>query len=243
MKKNKKVLNRAEDVLIKYHDEDSIYYQELLKSYNEYVNLNDSDKTTEELYINHIDGLCNMIVEKKNSKSIITTLIIILFIMLCLSTYSTYNYFKMSNDINGILHRSNATLSVNYGNLDNFNALTLIDINDYHKLSPLTLSLSSDSVNKSMKYNIYLIENNDDISEDNLLSRDAFLYNVKSSTKDSGIKSMKNATIKDGKILIYSSSFEPETTDDIEIRMWIDKDAKDYENKVYRFKIYVEGYA
>lgn len=242
MDKKKKILNRAEDIIIKYHDDDSIYYQELLKSYNEYANLNNLDKTTEELYIKHIDGLCEMVVEKKNSKHIILSLVVVLLIMLGLSTYSTFNYIKMSKDINGILYKNKATLSVNYGNLENFNALTLSDINEYQNLHPLTLSLSTDSINKSMNYNIYLVENNDGLEEDEILDRDVFLYNVKSSNRDSGIKYIKNATEKNRRILIYSSSVEPNVVDNIEIRMWIDKDAKDYENKLYRFKLYVEGY-
>ncbi len=243
MKKNKKILNRAEDIMLKYHDNDSFYFKELVKSYNEYVNLDDLDKTTNELYLNHIDGLCNMIVEKKHSDLTIVSLIVILFLMFCLCTYSTYNYYVMSNDVNGILYRGNATLSVNYGNLDNFNAITLSDMSEYKNLTPITLSLSSNSVNHDMmKYNIYIVEDNDEVSKDLLLDRNVFLYNVKSSSKDGGIKALRNASLKNGKILIYSSEFDSSTTDDIEIRMWIDKNTTGYENKLYRFKIYVEGY-
>ncbi len=243
MKKSKKVLNRAEDIILKYHDDESVYYQELLKSYNEYVNLSTLDKTTNELYINHISGLCNMIVEKKNSKLIVVCLITLLFFMFCFSTFSTYNYFKMSNDINGILHRGNATLSVNYGNLENFKALTLSNMADYKDLHPITLSLSSNSdTHEYMKYNIYLVEDNDSVDKDKLMNRNVFLYNVKSSTKNSGVKALKDSTYKDGRLLIYSSSFDPTTIEDIEIRMWINDKEVDFANKTYRFKIYVEGY-
>lgn len=243
MKKDKKVLNRAEDVIVKYPDTESVYYQELVKSYNEYVNLSNFDKTTNELYINHIDGLCTMIVEKKHSNLIMLSLIILLLGMLILSTYSTINYYRMSKNINSILYRGNAVLSVNYGNMENFNALTLANMSEYKNLTPLTLSISSNSKShEQMKYNIYLLEDNDEIAKEILLNRDVFLYNVKSKTRDSGIKALKDATIDDNKILIYSSTFDSFEKDDVEIRMWINPSSKDYQNKIYRFKIFVEGY-
>ena len=70
-----------------------------------------------------------------------------------------------------------------------------------------------------------------------------FLYNVSGVDKNSGIKSLKEATIKNNRLLIYTGLLDSKMEEEIEIRMWLDKNSKiDYQNKLYKFKLYVDGY-
>ena len=181
--------------------------------------------------------------DSKNSSRIITSLIIVLFAMFFLTSYSTVKYYQMPKVFNKGLNNANASLVVNYDNLKNFDAYTLSSISDYKDIEPLIINLSSmEKSNNIIHYDVYIIEQNDDVEPEKLLNREVFLYNVKSTSKDAGIKDLKNNTIKDGKILIYSGEFNAQKEDTVEIRMWLENNVKDYLNKTYRYKLYVEGY-
>lgn len=244
MAKNKfeeKTIKRAENIINKYPNEDTIYYKELKKSLKEYKNLVNKDKTTKDLYLNHLNDLSNIIMDGKNSSRIIIGLVVILFIMFFLTSYSTVRYYQMSKAFNK--GNSKTSLVVNYDNLKNFDVFSLSTISDYKELEPLIINLSTmEKSNSNIHYDVYIIEQNDNVAVSQLLSRDAFLYNVKSSSKDSGIKDLKNNVMKDDKILIYSGEFNALETEDVEIRMWLRDNNKENTNKTYRYKLYVEGY-
>lgn len=246
MAKNKneeKTIKRAQNILNSYPNDDTVYYKELKKSFDEYKNLINIDKTTKDLYLNHINNLTNIIMDSKNSSRIITSLIIVLLAMFFLTSYSTVKYYQMSKVFNKGLNNAKTSLVVNYDNLKNFDAYTLSSISDYKDIEPLIINLSSmEKSNNNIHYDVYIIEQNDDVEPEKLLNREVFLYNVKSTSKDAGIKDLKNNTIKDGKILIYSGEFNAQKEDTVEIRMWLDNNVKDYLNKTYRYKLYVEGY-
>lgn len=238
-----KTIKRAQNILAKFPNDDTVYYKELKKSYEEYQNLVNIDKTTKDLYLNHINDLTNIIMDSKNSNRIIISLIIVLFAMFFLTSYSTIKYYQMSKAFNKGKSNINTSLVVNYDNLKNFDAYTLSSMSDYKDIEPLIINLSSmEKSNDIIHYNIYIIEQNDEVAPEKLLNREVFLYNVKSTSKDSGIKDLKNNIIKDGKILIYSGDFNAENEEKVEIRMWLDSNIKDYLNKTYRYKLYVEGY-
>lgn len=246
MAKNKfeeKTIKSAQNILAKYPSDDTVYYKELKKSYDEYRKLVNIDKTTKDLYLNHISNLTNIIKDSKNSSRTITILIIVLIAMFFLTSYSTVKYYQMSKVFNKGLNNAKTSLVVNYDNLKNFEAYTLSSISDYKEIEPLIINLSSmEKSNNIIHYDVYIIEQNDDVSPDKLLNRELFLYNVKSTSKDGGIKDLKNNTKKDDKILIYSDEFNALEEEKVEIRMWLDSNAKDYINKTYRYKLYVEGY-
>lgn len=246
MAKNKneeKTIKRAQNILNSYPNDDTVYYKELKKSFDEYKNLINIDKTTKDLYLNHINNLTNIIMDSKNSSRIITSLIIVLLAMFFLTSYSTVKYYQMSKVFNKGLNNAKTSLVVNYDNLKNFDAYTLSSISDYKDIEPLIINLSSmEKSNNNIHYDVYIIEQNADVEPEKLLNREVFLYNVKSTSKDAGIKDLKNNTIKDGKILIYSGEFNAQKEDTVEIRMWLDNNVKDYLNKTYRYKLYVEGY-
>lgn len=246
MAKNKfeeKTLKRAQNILAKFPNDDTIYYKELKKSYDEYKKLANIDKTTKDLYLNHLNNLNNIIMDSKNSSRIITGLIVVLIVMFFLTSYSTVKYYKMSKAFYKGLNSTKTSLVVNYDNLKNFDAYTLSSISDYKDIEPLIINLSSmEKTNDIIHYDVYIIEQNDNVAKDKLLNREVFLYNVKSTTKDGGIKDLKNNTMKNDKILIYSSEFNAQKEETVEIRMWVDNNVKDYLNKTYRYKLYVEGY-
>lgn len=244
MAKNKfeeKTIRRAENIISKYPNEDTIYYKELKKSLREYKALINKDKTTKDLYLNHLNDLSNIIMDSKNSNRIITSLVIILLFMFFLTSYSTVKYYQMAKVFNE--GNTKASLVVNYDNLKNFDVFSLSTISDYKELEPLIINLSTmEKTNSTIHYDVYIIEQNDEVEESNLLNREAFLYNVKSSNKDSGIKDLKNNVTKNDMILIYSGEFNALETEDIEIRMWLAENDIENVNKTYRYKLYVEGY-
>lgn len=246
MAKNKieeKTIKRAENILNSYPNEDTIYYKELKKSLSEYKKLVNKDKTTNDLYIKHLNDLSNIIMDSKNSNRIIMSLILVLLVMFFLTSFSTVKYYQMSKAFNKGLNNSKASLVVNYDNLKNFDVFSLSTISDYKELEPLIINLSTmDKTNSNIHYDVYIIEQNDDIEPENLLNRNEFLYNAQSSNKDSGIKDLKNNVIKDNKILIFSGEFNALNEEIVEIRMWLAENNKENINKTYRYKLYVEGY-
>lgn len=245
-KKESKILLRAESILSSNKEKTSIYYKELKKSYKEYKELNNKDKTTKELYLLHINKLCDYISESNNATISIILMIIIFVLMLGLTTYSTYRYYDIARNLKDNIIKTNkkSSLVINYNNLDNFEALVVSDLNDYIDLTPLTLTVAAlNNEDKKLHYNIYLIEQNEDVLDDNLLNRDVFLYNVKTNKTNTGIKSLKNVIIEKNRILIFSNEISAGEVDSVELRMWIDKDTKEeFLNKTYKFTIYVDGY-
>lgn len=246
MAKNNSVLLRAESIINKYKNDDSIYYRELVKTYKEYKKSTNNDSIRNELYLSHINDLCNLIIEGKKSNITIFLMILILVIALGLSGYSTYKFIDISNNLNKNIIKVNKanSLIVKFENLDNFNALVLSDVSNYKKLKPLTLNLLNHSVDeKDMHYDVYLVEENSSIDDDMIIPRDTFLYHVESDSIDNGIKYLGNCIEDGNKIRIFSGTIKANEMVDIKLRMWLDSSSKnDYTNKKYRFKIFVDGY-
>ena len=248
IKKDKNILIKAEKTLTSCKNEDSIYIKELRQSYKEYKSLKTIDKTTNDLYIEHINKLCELIKIKHNANKSLVLMIIVFMVMFIMTTFSTYKYYDISKNLKNNIIKNNkiSSLIVEYESLNNFNALSLSDISEYQDLIPLTLSVEAktkDNSNRKMHYNVYIIEKNDGIKKDNIISRDYFLFNVKTNDKDSGIKYLDKATISNGKLLLFSKDIYSDEKDNIEIRMWIDKNKKqNFLNKRYNFTIYVDGY-
>ncbi len=246
MPKKSNTLLRAESIINKYKNDDSIYYRELVKTYKEYKKINNKDSVRNELYISHINDLCNLIIEGKKSNITIFLMIIILVIALGLSGYSTYKFIDISNNLkNNVIKVNKAnSLIVKFDNLDDFNALVLSDISNYTKLKPLTLNLLNHSVNeKDMHYDIYLVEDNSSIDENLIIPRDTFLYHIESDYIDNGIKYLGNCIEEGNKIRIFSGTIKANENIEVRLRMWLDSNSKnDYTNKKYRFKIFVDGY-
>lgn len=241
-------IKKVELYLEKYKDDNSIYYKELKKSYKEYKNLDLKDKVTNDLYINHLNELCEFIREQKHAGRIMFALIASSVLIIILCCFTTYKYYQLSRDLeSNVLFRNGSTsLSVNYSNVENFDANTLSNDEAYKNLEPLTLTLlANDKSNKkrSFHYDVYLVEQNENIEKDMILSKDAFLYNVSSRNKESGIKALKNATLSKNRLLIFSGEMLTNEEEQIDLRMWIDSNTDiDYINKKYKFKLYVEGY-
>lgn len=241
-------LRRASIYLEKYKDDKSIYYDELKKSYKEYKNLDLKDKVTNDLYLNHLNELCDFIKSKKHANKIMFMLVSFSIFIIILCCFTTYKYYELSNSLasNVLFKNTRVSLSVNYSNTENFDANTLSNDSSYKDLEPLTLSLYAH--NKSDKkelfhYDVYLIEQNENVPEENILSKDAFLYNVTTKNKESGIKSLKYSTLNKNRLLIYSGEMFTNEEEELNIRMWIDSQTElDYINKKYKFKLFVEGY-
>lgn len=247
-KAKENVLRKTENYLEKYKDDNSIYYKELKKSYIEYKNVELKDKVTNDLYIKHLNELCEFIKSKKNASKIIFALITSCIFIIIISCFTTYKYYELANNIeNNVLLKNGSTyLTVNYGNSENFDANTLSDESNFKNLEPLTLTILASNKENNQKmfhYDIYLIEQNENLSSEEILSKDAFLYNVNTSKKESGIKALRNATVNKDRLLIYSGEMLTNQEEEIDFRLWIDSNTNlDYINKKYKFKLLVEGY-
>lgn len=247
-KKDKSILLKAEKTLTNSKNDNSIYIKELEQSYKEYKSLKTIDKTTNDLYIEHINKLCELINTKNNINLSLAFMLIVFLVMFILTLYSTYKYYDISNNLKNNIIKNNkiSSLIVEYKSLQNFNALSLSDVSEYNDLVPLTLSIEAktkDLSNRKMHYNVYIIEKMEGIDKNNIITKDNFLYNVKTKDKDSGIKYLDKAIINNNKILLFSSDINSGEVDDIEIRMWIDKNKNsEFLNKKYNFTIYVDGY-
>jgi hypothetical protein len=246
MKKNK-ILERAENTITKYKNDDSIYYRELVKTYKEYKNYDNNDYTRDELYISHINDLCDLIIEKKKSSFTIILMLIVLVLTIGLSGYSTYKYLDISNNLkNNIIKINNSnSLVVNYKNLDSFNALTIKNALNYEDINPLTLNiLNSSTSDSNMHYDIYMILDNDELDTNSVIPIEAFQYNIKDNSRDNGIKYLSDATvINSNKIRIFSGTVSANEEIEVSLRMWIDENTDtDYLNKTFRFKLLVDGY-
>lgn len=246
MKNKEKVLLKAESIIIKYKDDDSIYYRELVKTYKEFKSTTYKDKVKDDLYINHINDLCSLIITRRKSTRSIISMIIILAITIIFACYSTIKYLDLNNNIkNNILKVNKAnSLIINYKNLENFNALTLTSEDEYLDLTPLTLDIMNKSLdNKDMHYDIYILEDNDNLNEDEIIPLEAFLYNVLEYSRDNGIKKLSHCYKENNKIRIFSGTIKSNEEISVDIRMWLDENSSsDYTNKKYRFKIFVDGY-
>ncbi|MCX4248942.1 MAG: hypothetical protein OSJ65_04175 [Bacilli bacterium] len=247
-KAKESVLRKSESYLEKYKDDNSIYYKELKKSFKEYKNIELKDKVTNDLYIKHLNELCEFIKSKKNANKIIFALITSCVFIIIISCFTTYKYYELAHNIeNNVLFKNGSTyLTVNYGNFDNFDANTLSDVSSYKNLEPLTLTiLASNRENKQKRfhYDVYLIEENQGLQSESVLSKDALLYNVNTTKKESGIKSLKNATVNKNRLLIYSGEMLTNQEEEIDLRLWIDSNTDlDYMSKKFKFKLFVEGY-
>ena len=248
MERSKQVLLRAEKILTKYKDYDNIYYKELQKSYKEYRSIDLLDKNTIDLYTEHIDSLCNMIEEAKNALPMTICIFIFFIIMVCITTFSTYTYFVKGSALKKNIIKANAqtSIKIEYGNLDNFNAMTLVANSEYESLSPLTAKISVNTSSKEkclVHYDIYIEPQNDGLNEDEVMNKDAFVYNLRTETKDSDIQYLKDRTTKKDRILIFSNEVVSNSVENIELRMWLDSNTINNNiNKKYRFKLYVDGY-
>lgn len=244
----KKILLKVEKCLKSYKSDNSIYYQQLVSSYNEYKNMDTTDEVINDLYIKHLTELCEYIKERKNANITITMLILFSIFIVGIASFTTYKYYSLNNDLknNLIKHNGRTSLNVHFNDSTNFNANTLSDIEHYMDLIPLSFSVlatNKDNMEAKVHYDVYLVEQNDDIDPNIKITKDVFLYNINTKSRESGVKALKNATMENGRILIFSGETLTNKEEEFELRMWIDSDTKyDYINKKYKFKIIVDGY-
>lgn len=247
-KEKEKILNKAHEFLVNYEGDESVYYQELKRAYEEYKKLELSDEVTNELFKKHINDLCDFLNKRKNANATITCLITFIVLIIFLTSFTAIKYYNLSEDLKRsiINHNGSTSLNVEYNNVENFQANKLSDETNFMNLDPLSFSIiatNKDNLDLRVHYDVYLIEENDDIPASDVLTKEAFLYHVNSSSRQSGIKSLGTATKTKNKLLIFSGEVATNTRETIDLRMWIDSNTTlDYINKKYKFKLYVDGY-
>ena len=242
VKKSKKILND-------FKDKNNVYYRELSKTFNEYEKIDIFDDDKRMAYLKHLNELNGFLDSEKYSNILIFFMSLVLFTMCGLTIYTAKQYSNLSKEFNDnvILNKDDVNIQVEYLNVENFNALTNIESNDYSVLDPITIKVSSTSKvknNYTVKYLVFLEEENGDLSNEEILNKSDFNYDIHVNDGDLGKKDLALQTYYDeNKILLYSGSFKASEVDNIDFRMWLkDKDVNSYINKKYKFKLNVQGY-
>lgn len=244
-KKTSKILFRAEGLLIQNKNDDSIYYKELRKTYREYRSEELPDKITNDLYLEHINRLCDLVEQRRNSTVIIGGMICMIIICIFLCFYSCMRYQDISKVLSSKMaaYNEKIKLDIKYEGIENFNAMVMSSNEDYMMLSPLTLIIKPTSEHTiNVHYDIYLEEDNDNVAKDQLLNTENLYFNVKTKTRDNGIKRISDASSVRNKKLVFSSETMTNRDEKVDLRMWIDNSNKDSLNKKYRFSINVSCY-
>ena len=238
--KEQKILLKAKHVLNTNKGDTSIYYKQLKTAVKEYKNLKNKDKTTIDIYLEHISKLCELIDEKKSINTSILIVIIAFTLMLFITLYSTIQYNSLTKN------KKNTTLVVQYKNLETFNKLVLGNNDTYKTLKPLNLTIkpiSKYNENTKMQYNIYLVESNSHYDKNLVLSRNTINYSVMVNNKEETKNRLSYTNSNNNKILLYSSEILANELDNIALRIWLDDTLnEDYLNKYYNYEIVVEGY-
>lgn len=241
------ILTKALNYLNEYKDE-SVYYKELKRAYEEYQTLVTNDPVTNELFVKHINDLCDFLKKRKNANTTITCLVFFIILIVALTSFTAVKYYNLSSDLkrNIVNHNGSTSLNVQFNNPERFEANKLSDMANYMSLDPLTFTIlvtNKNDLDLKVHYDVYLIEENSEVIEDNLISRDAFVYYINSSNRESGIKTLKDTTEVKGKLLLFSGEVNTNKEELVSLRMWIDSNTNvDYLNKKYKFKLYVDGY-
>lgn len=231
--KEQKVISKAKQVLITNKGNTSTYYKELKKTLQEYSELKNKDKTTINLYLEHITNLCDLIDENKNVNTTLGIVIIAIVAMLIITITLTIKYYEIKYDIKDdvIKINNNASLVVEYENLDTYK-LNYSD--NYENTEPIKIKIkgvSKDNIKRKMHYDIYIRPLSKEIPKDKI----NYLIG-----KDNGIKNLNNVTINDESILIYSGMIECGRKKELNLYMWLND--YNYVNNVFYYEIYVDGY-
>ena len=244
-----KIVNKSKKILNDFKDKDNVYYRELSKTFNEYEKIDIFDDDKRFAYLKHLNELNSFLESEKYSNVLIIFMSLVLFTMCGLTFYSAKQYSNLSKQFsdNVILNKDDVSIKVEYLNVENFNALTNLDSDDYSLLDPITIKVSSASKvknNYTIKYLVFLEEENEDLSNEVVLNKSDFNYDISVNDGDLGMKDLALQTYYDeNKILLYSGSFKASEVDNIDFRMWLkDADINSYINKKYKFKLNIQGY-
>lgn len=186
--KREKVLNKAQECLIRYSFSTSKYYNELRKNYDEYKNCDTLDPVTAKLYEKQILKLIGYVEDKENFYYTLITIIIMIMCIVALAAFISVNVFSDKDDVNVVIEKANTEVDLRVKENDFDFEFGYTDIDHYMELDPISLELMAVSKdNFSIFYDIYVNSINtsaniEDIKYSVTVNDDTHVYNLKDST-------------------------------------------------------------
>jgi len=244
MKKNRKI-ERVEYILNKYKKKNDSYLDELRSTYDEYLNLSSNDKVTNNLYVKHMEDLCN-IEEDLHSGGITIALMLMILIITSFITFRFYvKYAEVKDNLDKSIVKANAetNMKVTYINLDSFSIFQTKDEN-YLSQRPTTINIKSTSSNYNgeLVYRLFMVPKNDKLKKEDIIDKSNLKYTIDLPGGNIGIKELKNAKIKNDKILLFEGTMNSNDEIDINFYMWLNADKTIDANKKFDFTFFIDGY-
>ena len=186
--KREKVLNKAQECLIRYSFSTSKYYNELKKNYDEYKNLDTLDSVTANLYEKQILKLIGYVEDKENFYYTLITMIIMIMCIIALAAFISVNVFRDKEDVNVVIEKANTEVDLRVKENDFDFSFGYTDIDHYMDMDPISLELVAISKdNYNIFYDIYInaintSANLEDIKYSVTVNDETHVYNLKDST-------------------------------------------------------------
>jgi FlaG/FlaF family flagellin (archaellin) len=186
--KREKVLNKAQECLIRYSFSTSKYYNELKKNYDEYKNSDTLDAVTANLYEKQILKLIRYVEDKENFYYTLITMIIMIMCIVALAAFISVNIFKDKDDVNVVIEKANTEVDLRVKENDFDFTFGYTDIDHYMDMDPISLELMAISKdNYNIFYDIYISSINtsanlEDIKYSVTVNDETHVYNLKDST-------------------------------------------------------------
>lgn len=186
--KREKVLNKAQECLIRYSFSTSKYYNELKKNYDEYKNLDTLDSVTADLYEKQILKLIRYVEDKENFYYTLITIIIMIMCIIALAAFISVNVFRNKDDVNVVIEKANTEVDLRVKENDFDFDFGYTDMDHYMDMNPISLELMAVSKdNYNIFYDIYLKSFNtsaniEDIKYSVTVNDETHIYNLKDST-------------------------------------------------------------
>lgn len=233
--KKEKVLNRAQDCLIKYSSSTSKYYNELKKNYNEYKNLESADDTTNKLYEKQIIKLCRYVEEKENFWFIAISLIIMIILIVVLVCYTTVKMSTNKEAVKVVIEKANSEVDLRVATDYSSFSFQYANEDNYMDLNPIIVELKPISTdNYNIIYDIYL-----EFLDDNGINPEDINYSI-TVGNNTKVYNLENQTVVIGKQLLYTGNMKLNSTEKVYIRFFTDN--KNIDTSKFSYNLKFDGY-
>jgi len=230
--KRDQILNKAQKYLVKYSNSTSKYYVELLKTYNEYKNLDNTDPVVNKLYAKQLNKLCIFVEESENFLSFLVTLIIVIIIIITLVSYTTVKVLSSQEKVKVVIEKANSEVDLNVKSYTK--EFKIGYESEIDNITPITIELNPHSKdNYNIVYNIYLTINEFSGNKDNL----KFVVTIDDQTFN---YYLKGASIVLDRYLLYTNSMNMNDYKKIQLKL-VDTDPND-DLSVFDYKLDYDAY-
>ncbi len=230
--KREQILNKAQKYLVKYSNSTSKYYVELMKTYNEYKNLDNTDPVVNKLYAKQLNKLCIFVEESENFLSFLVTLIIVIIVIITLVSYTTVKVLSSQEKVKVVIEKANSEVDLNVKSYTK--EFKIGYESEIDNITPITIELNPHSKdNYNIVYNVYLTINEFSGNKDNL----KFEVSVDDQTFS---YHLKGASIVLDRYLLYTNSMNMNDYKKIQLKL-VDTDPND-DLSVFDYKLDYDAY-